>query len=220
VLVVLLGWRWFGFKGVINACFAAGILAAAVWLGSPYLRTRSQQAIEDVQIYRTAHVHNDIGDHIEFVKKSIAFVREAPVMGYGTGSIPELFRRSTIGQTGAAAVPSVNPHNQILAVAIQLGLVGATVLLAMWMAHYCLFRASDLTAWIGTVIVVENTVSSLSSSHLFDFVHGWLYALGVGIVGGIVYRDPHGVGTDRQHRSSNLLPKTQPILLTPQDERR
>ena len=128
VLVVVLGWRWFGFRGAILACIAAGILAAAAWLGSPYLRGRLQQAIDDVEIYRTTHVHNDVGDHIEFLKKSIAFVREAPVIGHGTGSIPDLFRRSTIGQTGAAAVVSVNPHNQILAVAIQLGLVGATVL--------------------------------------------------------------------------------------------
>ena len=185
VLVVVLGWRWFGFRGAILACIVAGILAAAAWLGSPYLRGRLQQAIDDVQIYRTTHVHNDVGDHIEFLKKSIAFVREAPVIGHGTGSIPDLFRRSTIGQTGAAAVVSVNPHNQILAVAIQLGLVGATVLLGMWLAHYLLFRATDLTAWIGTVVVVENVVSSLSSSHLFDFVHGWLYVLAVGVVGGM-----------------------------------
>jgi len=126
VLVVLLGWRWFGFRGAISACVAAGIFAAAAWLWSPYLRARVQQAIGDVQIYRTAHVHSDVGDHIEFIKKSIAFVRQAPVIGHGTGSISDLFRRSTIGQTGAAAVPSVNPNNQILAVAIQLGFVGAT----------------------------------------------------------------------------------------------
>ena len=88
-------------------------------------------------------------------------------------------------QTGAAAVVSVNPHNQFLAVAMQLGLVGGTVLLAMWLEHYLLFRAIDLTAWIGTVVVVENVVSSASSSHLFDFVHGWLYVLGVGILGGM-----------------------------------
>ena len=196
VLVILFGWRWFGFKGAVSACVAVGVLASAAWLGSPYLRARVQQAIEDVQIYRTTHVHNDVGDHIEFLKKSIAFVREAPVMGHGTGSIRDLFRRSTIGQTGAAAVPSVNPHNQILAVAIQLGFVGATVLLAMWVAHYCLFRAPDLTAWIGTVVVVENVISSLSSSHLFDFVHGWLYVLGVGIIGGMVNGNGHSAGID------------------------
>src|SRR5262249_53308627 len=152
VLIVLLGWRWSSWHGVIVGCIAAGIIAAGAWMYSPYLRARVQSAIEDVQIYRTTRVHNDVGDHIEFLKKSIAFVREAPVIGHGTGSIPELFQRSTVGQAGAAAIRSVNPHNQILAVAIQLGLIGATVLVVMWIAHYLLFRAAGLTAWIGTVV--------------------------------------------------------------------
>jgi hypothetical protein len=188
ILIVLLGWRWSGWRGAILGCVAAGVLAAGAWMSSPYLSARLQRAIDDMEIYRTTHVHNDVGDHIEFLKKSIAFVREAPVIGHGTGSIPELFRRSTIGQTGAAAVVSVNPHNQIFAVAIQLGIFGAAVLLAMWFAHFNLFRATGVVAWIGTIVVVENVIASLSSSHLFDFVHGWLYVLGVGIMGGMMYR--------------------------------
>ena len=189
ILIILLGWRWAGWRGAILACVAAGAVAAGTWVGSPYLRERIQRAIDDVEIYRTTHVHNDVGDHIEFLKKSIAFVGEAPVIGHGTGSIPELFRRSTVGQTGATAVVSVNPHNQILAVAIQIGALGAALLLAMWVAHLVLFYRTGLTAWIGTVVVVENVVSSLTSSHLFDFVHGWLYVLGVGILGGMIQRD-------------------------------
>ena len=90
--------------------------------------------------------------------------------------------------TGAAAVVSVNPHNQIFAVAIQLGFVGAIVLLAMWTAHYFLFRGTNFIAWTGTVVVVQNVASSLTSSHLFDFVHGWLYVLGVGVLGGMILR--------------------------------
>jgi O-antigen ligase len=189
ILIVLLGWRWAGWRGVILACVAAGAFAAGTWFSSPYLRERIQRAIDDVEIYRTTHVHNDVGDHVEFLKKSIAFVGEAPVIGHGTGSIPELFRRSTVGQTGATAVVSVNPHNQILAVAIQIGALGAALLLAMWIAHLVLFYRTGLMAWIGTVVVVENVVSSLTSSHLFDFVHGWLYVLGVGILGGMIQRD-------------------------------
>jgi O-antigen ligase len=188
LLIVLLGFRRFGWKGAILACIAAGVVAVGAWMSSPYLRTRLDQAVEDVAMYRTTHVHTDVGDHVEFLKKSIAFIREAPVIGHGTGSIPELFRRSAAGQTGAAAVVSVNPHNQIFAVAIQFGLVGATLLLAMWAAHCLLFRGTNLIAWIGTVVVVQNVVSSLTSSHLFDFVHGWIYVLAVGVCGGTTLR--------------------------------
>ena len=87
---------------------------------------------------------------------------------------------------------SVNPHNQILAVAIQLGLVGAAVLLAMWGAHLALFRGGGLTAWIGLVVVVQNVVACLFNSHLFDFTQGWLYMFGVGVTGGMALRERTG----------------------------
>src|SRR5262249_28460133 len=113
---------------------------------------------------------------------------EAPVIGHGTGSIEQEFRRVRVGETGAASEAPVNPHNQTFAVAIQLGLLGAAVLLAMWAAHFVLFRASGLVAWIGMIIVVQNVISSLFNSHLFDFSQGWLYVFGVGVAGGSVLK--------------------------------
>jgi len=186
VLVVLLGWRKLRWKGAMIACLAAIVIAAVSWSSSSYLRGRLSTVTQDLAIYHAAQ--SDIGDHIEFLKKSMTFVGEAPVFGHGTGSIADLFRRAAVGERGSAATPTVNPHNQIFAVAIQLGLAGTALLLAMWAAHYCLFRSTSLTAWIGTVVVVQNIISSLTSSHLFDFVHGWLYVFGVGVVGGMILR--------------------------------
>jgi hypothetical protein len=188
-LIVLFGWRQFGWKGAVIACVAGGILAAGSWAGSPHLRERVAGAAADIAAYRLTGANTDIGDHVEFLRKSFGFVREAPWIGHGTGSIASEFRRSAAGETGAAAVASVNPHNQIFAVAIQLGLLGTIVLLAMWIVHYFLFRVTGFTAWIGTVVVVENFISSLVSSHLFDFMHGWLYVFGVGVAGGMALRE-------------------------------
>jgi hypothetical protein len=196
LLALLLGWRQLRWKGVMIACIAAVVLAAGSWTSSSYLRQRLIQAVYDVQDYSVTHVHNDVGDHVEFLKKSMIFVRAAPLIGHGTGSIADQFRRSAVGETGAAAVASVNPHNQIFAVAIQLGLLGTVVLLAMWIAHYFLFRTTGITAWVGTVVVVENVVSSLTSSHLFDFTHGWLYVFGVGVVGGMMLRQASAAPAD------------------------
>src|SRR5262249_14770411 len=91
VLIILFGWRWLNWKGAILACVATAILASGAWMSSPYLRDRLQRAVDDVKIYYATGVHNDVGDHVEFLRKSIAFVREAPIVGHGTGSIPELF---------------------------------------------------------------------------------------------------------------------------------
>ena len=40
--------------------------------------------------------------------------------------------------------------------------------------------------WVGLVVVVQNIVSSLFNSHLFDFTQGWTYVFGVGIAGGMI----------------------------------
>ena len=143
---------------------------------------RVTHAVDELQQYRAADAETSAGLRLEFWK-SIGFVAEAPVIGHGTGTIADLFRRAAVGNTGAVSVASVNPHNQTFAVGIQLGLLGVAVLLAMWAAHFYLFRASGLYAWIGTVVVVENVVSSLFNSHLFDFASGWLYVFGVGVFG-------------------------------------
>ena len=83
---------------------------------------------------------------------------------------------------------TVNPHNQMLVVAIQLGLVGTLTLLAMWVAHLRLFRGEGLISWIGLVAVVENMVGSVFNSHLSDFTQGWLYVFAVGVLGGMALR--------------------------------
>jgi hypothetical protein len=84
------------------------------------------------------------------------------------------------------ATPTVNPHNQTFAVAVQLGLVGAVMLWVMWIAHIALFRGPNAFAWLGLVLVAENVLSSAVHSHLFDFNNGWLYVFGVGTLGGTI----------------------------------
>jgi O-antigen ligase len=192
VLLVLLGWREFRWKGLVGAAALCGILAGGAWLGSPYLRDRLATSVQEFRAYRTSDAPNSTGLHLEFLKKSLLFVESAPVIGHGTGSIPEEFRESAVRGSGAASALSQNPHNQLFAVAIQLGLVGAAVLVAMWVAHLRLFAGSGLVAWIGTVVVVQNIIFSLFNSHLFDFTAGWLYVFGVGVAGGTLLRARDG----------------------------
>ena len=108
------------------------------------------------------------------------------MIGHGTGSIIELFRRSAVGQTGADAIVSANPHNQTFAVAIQLGILGVIVLYAMWISHAMLmFSLPGQEGWIGSLLVIQTVISSLFNSNLFDFTQGWTYVFGVGVIGGV-----------------------------------
>jgi O-antigen ligase len=106
-------------------------------------------------------------------------MREAPLIGRGTGSIAESFHRQ-------GSDTAVNPHNQIFAVGMQLGLVGVAMLIAMWVAHWSFFFSSSHVSWFGLVVVTQNIVSSLFNSHLNDFTAGWVYVFGVGVIAGMV----------------------------------
>jgi O-antigen ligase len=189
ILAIVLGYRYFGWRGVALAGVIAAALVGLALAASPYLHLRVMHTFTELRNYLNKDEDNSTGLHMEFLKKSGAIVEAAPVIGHGTGTIAEQFRLAASGDAGSAsAVATVNPHSQIFAVAIELGVVGAAVLLAMWAAHGLLFRGTGLMAWIGTIVVVENFLSSLVNSHLFDFSQGWLYVFGVGIIGGTVLR--------------------------------
>lgn len=189
VLLLLFALKQFSWKGVAALLGTAVVLVAVVWTQSTYLQVRVLTLFDEIRQYRPEGVPTSAGERLEFWRKSISFVAAAPVIGHGTGSIREQFRRAAVGETGMVALVAANPHNQTLAVAIQLGLVGVAVLFAMWLAHLLLFRGPDLAAWVGLVVLTQNIVGSLFNSHLFDFTHGWLYVVGVGIAGGVVMKN-------------------------------
>ena len=190
VLLIAFGFRQFGWKGAIGLIVGFVALIAVAWPSADYLRERVDTFFAEVHSYHPDGQATSAGERITFWTKSIGFIGSSPIIGHGTGSIHEQFKRSVVGKTGMAAEVAENPHNQILAVGIQLGLVGITMLLAMWLAHLALFmRAGSFAAWIGLVFVIQNVVGSLFNSHLFDFTNGWLYVVGVGVAGGIVLKE-------------------------------
>lgn len=169
----------------------AGLMVVAIalaWATSPKLRWTVETIGRDYQLYRQQNMPTSVGLRLEFYRKSLRFISEAPIFGHGTGSIRGLFEEAAADQQGAAAAVIANPHNQTLNVAIQWGTIGVVVLYAMWLVHLSLFRGEGLAAWIGSMVVVQNIFTSLFNSHIFDFNEGWIYVLGVGIAGGMVLR--------------------------------
>jgi O-antigen ligase len=188
ILLVALFWWYFGAKGVLTAALVAVVIGALAWTSSDYLRGRVIELGKEVEAYRSTGQVTSAGLRLEYWNKAVTFIGEAPLVGHGTGTVRKLFQQTATGAREVTWDVTVNPHNQTLAVAIQLGLVGVAVLIAMWIAHLALFRDHMLIAWFGFIIVVQNIVSSQFNSHLFDFMQGWLYAFGVGVTGGMVLR--------------------------------
>jgi len=188
VLLVLFALTRLTVRAGVVVVAAAVLIGGVAWYSSPYLYKRTVAVWTHLQEYEQADERNSAGERVEFARKSLELWREAPVIGHGTGSTRAVFEKSAEGRSGAAGWATTNPHNQTFAVAIQLGLVGVLVLWAMWLSHLFLFRGGGLAGWVGLVIVVQNIIGSLFNSHLFDFVQGWTYVVGVGVAGGMVLR--------------------------------
>jgi hypothetical protein len=72
----------------------------------------------------------------------------------------------------------------------------------MWFAHFMMFRGNRFAAWVGLLAVVQNVISSLFNSHLFDFVPGWMYVMSVGIASGMVLREKQEIGESRGRQTA------------------
>ena len=195
--VVLHRMSW---RHVIGALGVLAIMGALSWTVSPVLRAKTASLFPPYRLYEPTNELTSIEIRYEYWRKSIAFIRSAPLIGHGTGSTRGLFEQAAVKQIGAAAEITSNPHNQTLSVAIQWGFIGALALYAMWISHIALFWNAGWANWAGFLIVVQNIVSSLFNSHLFDFQEGWIYVLGVGVAGGMALRE----------RSKHILPHASP----------
>lgn len=191
-LAVIFAFRHFDRRTTLFVLAGLAVAGTLVWAGSPYLRGRIEHVAIEYREYRETNRPTSTGQRLWYWTQSLGWIREAPVIGHGTGSARQLFDRAAVGKQGAWAERIGNPHNQTLYVAIQWGLLGGFVLYAMWHFHYRLFRAGGFVAWIGLIVVVQNVISSLLNSHLFDFNEGWIYVVGVGVAGGLLRGQSNG----------------------------
>lgn len=188
-LLALFCLRFLRGRALIAALVGAVLVAGLAWSLSPSLRQRAFDVFLQIEQYQQSDVVTSAGQRLEYWRKSLRFFAEAPLIGHGTGSIQSLFERDAVGKTGIEAEVINNPHNQTLAIAVQLGLIGVIALYAMWLVHLRLFTGGGLVAWIGLAVVTQNFVGSLLNSHLFDSAEGWIYVFGVGVAGGMVLRE-------------------------------
>ena len=189
VIVAIVTLHLMSWRHVIGAMGLLAVLGAVGWSISPVLRVKTASLFPPYRLYEPASEPTSIEIRYQYWQKSIRFIRDAPLIGHGTGSIRGLFEQAASDQSGAAAEVTGNPHNQTLGVAIQWGAVGVLALYAMWLSHIMLFWSASWTNWVGFLVVVQNIVSSLFNSHLFDFQEGWIYVLGVGVAGGMALRE-------------------------------
>jgi O-antigen ligase len=177
------GWR----KALLIAVPVALVIALALSLSAP-AQHRLAEFATDIRADSVAQESVSTASRQDFWKKAIGFIKEDPLSGHGTGSTKSLYQslEATSPSPYGEAVP--DPHNQFLAIAIQVGLAGGALLVAMWAMHFSVFAGCGVVGVLGQAIVLQNVVGSLFNSHLSTVTQGTLYCLGVGLLGGLVNR--------------------------------
>ena len=167
-------------------------------------------AIQEVHDYRTKSEGTSSGYRFEFWTRAIVSVAQAPIIGHGTGSQREQFRRTAAGSEEVRGRGNRQPATirRCLSPSNSADLDHAAH--AMWLSHLLLFRGDGLVAWLGTALIVQNIVAGLFNASLVEFTHGWMYIFGVGVLGGMMLRAGRSGVAARQQIGGCSVPEPMP----------
>ena len=134
------GWR----RAALISVPVVLMIVVALSISAPAQRRLAEFA-SDIRANSTSQESIPTASRRDFWKKAIGFIKVDPLFGHGTGSTKSLYQslESVNPSPYGEAVP--DPHNQFLAIVIQVGLVGGALLLAMWIVHLSMFVENGLS---------------------------------------------------------------------------
>lgn len=141
----------------------SSVLVAIIILTLQYssgFNSRINIAVDEYKTHQSTDL-SSVGQRIEFLKKSVELIRERPWAGFGTGAQrKELCRVADSPEW--CNVGQIHPHNQFMAIGIQLGILGiAAYLLFMGAAILQARLQSGEYKIIGIVLVATLLTDSL-----------------------------------------------------------
>jgi O-antigen ligase len=181
MLFVYSVWRY---KGL---ALIAGILVLATALvvgGYAPESNRFATAIKDFKSWQPGKgMRTSTSQRIDYSLNSLAIVRNHPLFGVGTGGFAAAYAQQVEGSNLEA---TVNPHNEYLNIAVQLGLVGLLALCWLFAMVWRHSRAlpTALERDLARGLALTFAVGCLFNSMLMDHVEGLFFAWGVGVLFG------------------------------------
>lgn len=172
-------WSW---RGALIAIFVPIVILGALSPRIAAINSRFDQAVVEWKNWQPGKAaQTSIGFRLEFYRNSLELVREHPLLGTGTGSFPKVYAEHVAGTAMAA---TVNPHNEYLNIAVQLGVVG---LLAMLYLFYMEWRLAPTLATpherhLARGLVITFAIGCLFNSLLMDHAEGLLFAWASGLL--------------------------------------
>ncbi len=175
------GWR----RAAIIGLPLLIVLVAGLW-SLPGVQNRVAEISKGISQPSRSVDSISTASRIDFWSKAWEFAKAAPIIGHGTGSIRPLYQSREAAAPSPYGAATADPHNQVLHIVLQIGLIGGSVLLAMWAAHAALFLGRDAVSSFGFAVVWMNVLGSLVNSHISQVTQGMLYCMAIGMLGALV----------------------------------
>ena len=106
VLLLIFACRQLAWRGMLALLLGTAVTATLMWQFDTSVKRNVTNMMSEMSAFQPSGKATRAGERMEFWRKSIAFVAAAPLIGHGTGSIRDQFRRSAAGETGMAALES------------------------------------------------------------------------------------------------------------------
>ncbi len=171
----------FGRRGLILITVIAAATFSTAYITSTSFQQRMNDFARQLMLWKPGEPSRDsVGERLEFYTNSLQIIRQQPLLGSGTGSFPEVYARAVAGRSMLA---TVNPHNEYLLIAVQIGLVGLASLIYLFVRQWRyagelkepFYR--DLARGLVLTFVVGCAFNSLLLDHTEGLLFAWLSAL-------------------------------------------
>lgn len=183
LLALYAGYAWRGSRGLAAAAVAFAAALGLAVAALPNVANRLLSVGAEARAWAPGdRTETSTGQRLEFYRVSAQLIARHPFAGTGTGSFPRVYREEIAGTAG---VPSRNPHSEYLLEAVQIGVAGPLLLLALWAALWRTGRRlppreRDLARGLALAFATGCLFNSLLLDHTEGLLFAWLAGLATG----------------------------------------
>ena len=174
LLFLLLAWQKFKWRGILYASGCLLLIMSCVFMLSKNFHDRMLEVHNNVKSYQQGNTETSVGLRMAFATNSIKLIAKHPLVGTGTGSFKNEYKKIT----PTHSMPTANPHNEYLNIGVQLGLPAIAVLLLLFYLQW--HESNTLPKQyqeIAQAVVLTISIGCLGNAWLMDTTEGHFYAL-------------------------------------------
>ncbi len=174
-LIILTLLQRLSWKKLLPATILVSIVVGITFFTSSNFSIRVNEAVDEMREYQAESSRTSLGMRFDWWQNSIDLIMQKPVLGHGTGSF-QAVQENLIKDGDTQSTD--NPHNEYLFLAVQTGLVGLFLFVALLVVQFITsFSLQPPRRYLLQGVVVAMSIGCLMNSLLFDSHSGHFYAI-------------------------------------------